>query len=126
MSEKNLHIKQMGESTSVLKFCTLRSVSAFTAPTTPVFLRSVLLTYELLLYCSAGLVEKSLEGKLVQQQSFFHPDCKHFAYVSSSRKLWNTYQEAQKQEYIEIISSKIGRIINWRVLMNTVICHWFS
>jgi hypothetical protein len=26
-------------------------------------------------YCLAGLVEKSVEGKLVKQQSFIHPDC---------------------------------------------------
>jgi len=28
--------------------------------------------------------------------------------------------------YKEIISSKIGHIINWPVLMNTVIYHWVS
>ena len=60
MSEEILHNKKLGESTFILKCCIFSSVSAFTAPTTPVFLRFFLLKYELLLYCLAGQVEKNL------------------------------------------------------------------
>ena len=75
MSEKIFHNKKLGESTAVLKFCILRGVSASTALTTPVFLRSILLKYELLLYCFAGLVRKSLEGKLFKQNFMLLVPC---------------------------------------------------
>ena len=74
MSEKILHDKKLRESTSVLRFCILRSTSAFTAPTTPVFLRSFLLTYELLLCCLAELVEKDWKENCLNSNHLFIPN----------------------------------------------------